>query len=378
VDDVEEGAELVHRVQLARERAGEVEPEAVHVHLGDPVAQAVHDQLQHARAAHVQRVAAAGEVLVVARRLRPQAVVRRVVDSAQRDRRTGVIAFGGVVVDDVEDHFEAGGVQGAHHHLELAHAFERRRRRRVARVRREVGQGVVAPVVGEAALDQVPLVEVVVHRHQLHRRHAEREQVLHRGLRRQTQIRAAQMLGNAGVARRVALDVQLVDQRFVPRDAQRPVRAPRERRIDDGRERRVRRAVALVERVVSLAVPEPEQRFVPPHGAADDARVRIHDDLVGIEPVATARLVRSVHAVAIELSRPHVGQIAVPHHVGVLGQRNRDRFAVGRRRVEQAQLDAGRVLAEQREVDADAVPCRAERIRTSGPDAQRSIRHNIL
>ena len=70
----------------------------------------------------------AGEVLVVARVVREQPVVRRVVDAAQRERRPEVVAFGGVVVDDVEDHFEAGGVQRAHHHLELAHGFERRAR----------------------------------------------------------------------------------------------------------------------------------------------------------------------------------------------------------------------------------------------------------
>jgi hypothetical protein len=62
VDHVEEGPEPVHLVQLARERARQVEPEPVHVHVGDPVAQAVHDELQHARALHVQRVAAAREV----------------------------------------------------------------------------------------------------------------------------------------------------------------------------------------------------------------------------------------------------------------------------------------------------------------------------
>ena len=32
-----------------------------------------------------------------------------------------LVALGGVVVDDVEDHLDAGGVQRAHHHLELAH-----------------------------------------------------------------------------------------------------------------------------------------------------------------------------------------------------------------------------------------------------------------
>ena len=67
MDDVEEGAESIDLVQLARERARQVEAEAVDVHLEHPVAQAVHDQLQHLRALHVQRVAAAGEVHVVAR-----------------------------------------------------------------------------------------------------------------------------------------------------------------------------------------------------------------------------------------------------------------------------------------------------------------------
>ncbi|WDT82281.1 MAG: hypothetical protein MPW14_11455 [Candidatus Manganitrophus sp.] len=40
--------EPVHLVQLARQRGGEIEAEAVDVHLGHPVAQAVHDQLHHA------------------------------------------------------------------------------------------------------------------------------------------------------------------------------------------------------------------------------------------------------------------------------------------------------------------------------------------
>ena len=48
-------------------------------------------------------------------------------------------------------------------------------------------------------------------------------------------------------------------------------------------------------------------------------------------------------------------------------------FGVGR--IEQAQLDPGRVLGKQREVDADAVPGGAERIRRAGPDTKRSDRH---
>ncbi len=49
MDDVEERAQLVDFVQLAGERAGQIEAEAVDVHVDHPVAQAIHDELQHAR-----------------------------------------------------------------------------------------------------------------------------------------------------------------------------------------------------------------------------------------------------------------------------------------------------------------------------------------
>ena len=50
LDEVEERRQAVDLVELAGQGRGEVEPEAVDVHLGDPVAQRVHDQLQHVRA----------------------------------------------------------------------------------------------------------------------------------------------------------------------------------------------------------------------------------------------------------------------------------------------------------------------------------------
>ncbi len=53
-----------------------------------------------------------------------------------------------------------------------------------------------------------------------------------------------------------------------------------------------------------------------------------------------------------------VGEVAVPHHVGVLGKGNRQRLHLGVDRVEEAQLDAGGVLGKDREVDADTVPRR--------------------
>ncbi len=49
VDGVEEARELGDVVELAGEGAGEVEAEAVDVHLGDPVAERVHDHLEDLR-----------------------------------------------------------------------------------------------------------------------------------------------------------------------------------------------------------------------------------------------------------------------------------------------------------------------------------------
>ena len=68
VDDVEEGREPVDLVELARERRGEVEAEAVDVAVADEVAQRVHDQPQHARMRRVEAVAGARVVHVEARR----------------------------------------------------------------------------------------------------------------------------------------------------------------------------------------------------------------------------------------------------------------------------------------------------------------------
>ena len=88
----------------------EVEAEAVDVHLGDPVAQRVQDHPQRRGVGRVDGVAAAGDVEVG----RPVGdpvdvlVVADVVEAAEAQRRAERAALGGVVVDHVEDHLEAG------------------------------------------------------------------------------------------------------------------------------------------------------------------------------------------------------------------------------------------------------------------------------
>ena len=81
--EVEERRELVDRVELPGQAGREVEAEPVDVHLGDPVAQRVQDQLQRMRVAHVHGVAGAGGVEVERRITFDEAVVGGVLDAAE-------------------------------------------------------------------------------------------------------------------------------------------------------------------------------------------------------------------------------------------------------------------------------------------------------
>ena len=83
MDNVKKGPELVDFIELSGERAGEIKAEAIHVHLGSPVTQTVHNELEHAWMAHVERIATTGVVQVVTRVFGRQLVIRGVVDAAQ-------------------------------------------------------------------------------------------------------------------------------------------------------------------------------------------------------------------------------------------------------------------------------------------------------
>ena len=146
------------RIELAvraGEHGSEIEAKAVHPHLPGPVAKGIEDELRHARVRHVDRVAAAGPVLVAAGVIGGQPVVRPVVDAAEGQRRAESVALGGVIEHDVQQHLDAGRVQRVDHCAELG---PRRcgvvRCSRQARIGGEEAQRVVAPVVGQAELAQ--------------------------------------------------------------------------------------------------------------------------------------------------------------------------------------------------------------------------------
>ena len=118
------------------------------MHLLDPVAQTVHDHPADDRVIAVERIPAAGVVGVPGAVL-VEDVVSRVVDSAETERRTGAIAFGGVVEHHVEDDLDAGPVKSLYHVTELVHGAECVGSRAISWVRREEGDRLVTPVVDQ-------------------------------------------------------------------------------------------------------------------------------------------------------------------------------------------------------------------------------------
>ena len=203
-------------------------------------------------------------------------------------------------------------------------------------------------------------------RHELDGGDAEREQMRDDGPGGDTRVCAAQFRRNVRVQHGHAAHMGLVDDRRVGGMTRPALAAPVEGRVDHDAERRERRAVALVEHQVAVGIADliAEQLIGPLERPADALGVGIEQQLVGIEAQPGVRIVRAVHAVAVQLPRSDLGQVQVPGPVGALA--DPDAGLVLARGIEQAQLDGFRTLGEQREVDAATVPRGSTRKRQAG------------
>ena len=105
----------------------------------------------------IHRVTRSGVVDVVTRLVGDQPVIAGVVDSFEGQSRPEFVALGGVVVDDVEYHFDARIVIARDHLFEF---LQRRTwHRRIARIGREETDRVVAPIVGQAFVQKKAIVD---------------------------------------------------------------------------------------------------------------------------------------------------------------------------------------------------------------------------
>ena len=124
-----------------------------------------------------------------------------------------MVALGGVIVDDVEHHLDAGVMQPRHRGAEGVERVILG----VALFRREIRQRVVTPVVRQLPFDQYPVVDEAVDRQQLDAGDAKALEMLDHGRRRQAAIRAAQVWRHVFAFLRQALDVRFIDDGVFPR-----------------------------------------------------------------------------------------------------------------------------------------------------------------
>ena len=165
-------------------------------------------------------------------------------------RRAEFVALAGVVVDDVEQHLDAGGVQVGNHRAEFAEPVAADE----SVVRAEEVYRAVAPVIAQALADQVLLVGDRMDRQQLDGGDAQFHQVVDHRRRTEAGEGAALRFRYFRMQLGVALDVQFVDHRLRPRRVRQPLGSPGEPGLDDPAFRHEPGAVALVQRQVAAAV----------------------------------------------------------------------------------------------------------------------------
>jgi hypothetical protein len=254
-----------------------------------------------------------------------------------------------VVVDDVEDDLEAGLVERRHHLLELSDLLTAAAAGAVGRVRSEVAERVVTPVVDQPTPGQRRLGEEVVHRQQFHGGDAEVRQVPHDRWVCEAGVRAALMLWYVGVQFGEALGVQLVQDRPAPRH--RP--ADRRWRLRPGDHHADRDVPG---RVFAGVVEDPwtgEVQF-----AVDRPGVRVDQQLGRIRPQPLGRLERAVHPVSVPLAVADAGEEGGPHPAG--SGPDQVGVALISRVIEQDEFDAIRGRRPQRELRAVGAHDRAE------------------
>ncbi len=212
-------------------------------------------------------------------------------------------------------------------------------------------------------------------RQQLDGGDAELAEVANCRLRGEARIRAANLLGNLLVEFRETLYVQFIDQRAMGRRFWLAVIAPREGFINHATEWGVGRAIEVVVRQICLLIAHlvAGKGISPVRRTGNRFGVWVEQHFVLIKAVSVLRLVQTVRAVAVDLARANVGQVDVPHHIGVFDEFDAlGLFFVGGG-VEQAEFDFGGVFAVERKIYAAAIPSGSKGIGSTGPGTHRQL-----
>ena len=130
-------------------------------------------------------------------------------------------------------------MQRLHHQFEILDVPDASLERGVPIVRRKKADCAVTPVIVQAPLYQIHIVDELLNRHQLNGGDTKPLEIVDNRRLRQTQIGASKLRGNAGMLDGKALDMSFIDHCHVPWRPKRFVIAPIETGIHDNRSRDV-------------------------------------------------------------------------------------------------------------------------------------------
>src|SRR5205814_10465689 len=98
--------QCVEALVIAREDGREIETKTIDMHVHHPIAQAIHHQLKDTRVKQIKNVTRPSEIDIKARMLTIHAVVRKIVDPAEAERKTEVSSFSRMNADRVQNHLD--------------------------------------------------------------------------------------------------------------------------------------------------------------------------------------------------------------------------------------------------------------------------------
>ena len=222
-----------------------------------------------------------------------------------------MVPLGGVVIDDVQDDFQACGVERLNHRLELANLATGGPGRAVIAMGGQKADAVIAPVVAQAPLEQVGVVHELMDRQQLHRGYPQVREVTGDCRVRQTRISAADVLGHVRVPEAQPFDMSFVNDGLVQRDVQAGVAGPVEVPVGYDAFGHVARRVGRVQ-LFWMSETMPEQSFTPFDAAIDRRGVGVYEQLGGVAAEPLGGRPRAVHPEAVALARADSREQAVP------------------------------------------------------------------
>src|SRR5258708_23609413 len=215
-----------------------------------------------------------------------------------------------MVVNDIEDDFDTGVVQSRYRRSKCIE----RPVHGVARLRGEESQRVVAPIVTQARLDQMPTIDKCVDRQQFDCSHAEALEMFdHRGGGKAA-IRPAPQRRHVLAKLGDSVDGGFVDACGPPWNRGPAFFAPGKGFVDDHTLGHTTRIVAPVERQIAAraAGPVAEMRVAPYEPSGELLRIRIDEELVGIEAQPALGLIGGMNAIAVELPLGYIAHVTVP------------------------------------------------------------------